>query len=54
MVRLTKAVMWSVDTLGDWLLLNTKLGHSDLVYGFYRAKFINRIVFQWEQDMYIT
>ena len=31
--------VWSVDTLGDRLLLNVKLGHSDLVYGFYRAKF---------------
>ena len=31
--------MWSVDTLGDWLSLDIKLGHSDLVYGFYRVKF---------------
>ena len=31
--------MWSVDTLGDWLLLNIKLDHRDLVYGFYREKF---------------
>jgi len=31
--------MWSVDTLGDWLLAILELGHSDLLSGFYRAKF---------------
>ena len=32
--------MRSVDTLGDWLFSNIKLGHSDLFYGVYREKFI--------------
>ena len=31
--------MWFVNTLGDWLLLFIELGHSDLLCGFYRAKF---------------
>jgi len=31
--------MWSVDTLGEWLLPILELGHSDLICGFYRAKF---------------
>jgi len=29
----------SVDTLGEWLLPILELGHSDLLCGFYRAKF---------------
>ena len=39
MVKLTKTIMQSVDTLGDWLLFNIKLGQSDLVNVLYRAKF---------------
>ena len=31
--------MRSIDTLGDWLLPILELGHSDLLFGFYRAKF---------------
>ena len=31
--------MWSIDTLGDWLLPIIELGHSDLLSGFYRSKF---------------
>jgi len=31
--------MWSVDTLREWLLPILELGHSDLLCGFYRAKF---------------
>ena len=34
MAKLTKAIMESVDTLGDWLLLNIVLGQIDLVYGY--------------------
>jgi len=31
--------MWSIDTLGDWLLPIIELGHCDLLSGFYRSKF---------------
>ena len=33
------SLMWFVDTLGDCLLTIIKLGHSDLLCGFYRAKY---------------
>ena len=36
---------WSVDTLGDWLLPILELGHSDLLCGFYRAKFTFQMYF---------
>ena len=29
---------WSIDTLGNWLLLIIKLGHSNLLCGIYRTK----------------
>ena len=32
--------MWSVDTLGDPYLWHPKLGQCDLLYRFYRSKFI--------------
>jgi len=30
--------MWSVDTLGEWLLPVLELGHSDLLCGFYTGQ----------------
>ena len=37
-VRHTEFILWSSDTLGEWLLLILVLGLSDLPHGFYGAK----------------
>ena len=44
--------MWSIKTLGHWLLPLLELGHRDLLCGFYRAKLTLFNEIQWEQDNY--